>query len=248
MNRVTSILKDSTVFILKIMETPVKIAKDVLEEKKIKNNMYNQYQEMLSKYEKIEILNQKLKEVELEKKELEEMLELNASLSDIESLNATVIYKDIGFFYDQITIDKGEKNGIKKGMAVISNKGLIGEIIAVTDYTSTVELITKEERVNKISVKIEVGDNYVYGLLNGYDKEQKKFLIEGVSSNEGISKGAIVTTTGMNAKYPSGIFVGYVDEKENDNFDLSVTLKVTPSANFDVIEYVTVLKRNVDNG
>ena len=42
--------------------------------------------------------------------------------------------------------------------------------------------------------------------------------------------------------YPSGLLIGKVKDLNTDNFDLSKVLIVTPTVNFDNIDYVTVLK------
>ena len=95
----------------------------------------------------------------------------------------------------------------------------------------------------KISVKIKVSDEYYYGLLTGYDKDKKTYIIEGISNNIDIPNDSVVTTTGMSEIFPSGILIGKVSESNTDNFELSKIIYVKTDVNYDNIEYVTVLKR-----
>ncbi len=180
-----------------------------------------------------------------ENKKLKELLELNNTLSEREHINATVINRNVAYWFNEITINKGEKSGIKEGMAVINSKGLIGKIIKVSDYTSVVKLLTDENMANKISVKIEYEDRFVYGLLSNYD--DGNFIIDGISNNIEIANNAKVLTSGLTDLFPSGILIGYVNEITSDNFDLAKTLKVKSDIDFNDIYYVTVLSRNVDD-
>ena len=118
-------------------------------------------------------------------------------------------------------------------------------IIKTSNNTSVIKLLTDENMTNKISVKIEYDGRFVYGLLSNY--KDTFFLIDGISDNTNIDKGAKVVTSGLTDSFPSGILIGYVEEISTDNFDLSKTLKVKSKIDFNDIYYVTVLKRNVDN-
>ena len=174
---------------------------------------------------------------------LKETLNLNTILSDKVYMNATVVTRNIDYWYNEITIDKGSKNGIEKGMAVVVPKGLIGQITKVSNYTSTIKLLSNENMSDKISVKIKVGDNYVYGLISAYDAKTNTYTVEGISENVKIEKDADVVTTGMGTIFPSGLIVGKVKEVTTDNFDLSKVVEVKSSVDFNDIDYVTVLKR-----
>ena len=168
---------------------------------------------------------------------------MNTILSDKVFLNATVVTRNVGYWYEEITIDKGKKNGIEKDMAVINSKGLIGKITKVSNYSSNVKLISNSNMNDKISVKIKVDDGYVYGLISKYDVKSNTYTVEGISQNIDIPKGADVVTTGMGAAFPSGIEVGSVKKITTDNFDLSKVVEVKASVNFNDLDYVTVLKR-----
>ena len=174
---------------------------------------------------------------------LKKTLDLNTVLSDKVYKNATVINRNIDYWYDEVTIDKGKVDGIKKNMAVINNDGLIGKVSTVSNHVSTVKLLANENMSDKISVKIKVKDSYVYGLISKYSSKNNTYTVEGISENIDIPKGADVVTTGMGDTFPSGLLVGHVTKVTTDNFDLSKVALVKASVDFNNIDYVSVLKR-----
>lgn len=233
---VEKVIKDGTITISNFFSTPFfTIKSSFFSESK------EEYQSNLNKLENIGINSELFKE----NQELKKILELNNTLSEREYINATVINRNIAYWFNELTINKGSSDGITEGMAVINDSGLIGKITKVSNYTSIVKLLTDENMSNKISVKIEYEDRFVYGLLSNY--KENFFIVDGISNNISIEQGAKVTTSGLTDSFPSGILIGYVSDITTDNFDLAKTLKVKSEINFDDIYYVTVLSRNVDS-
>ena len=229
-------IKDTTTFISKIITSPVRLFKnnknsdDKLKEKAAKADMY--YAE--------------IKELQKEVDELKKTLELNATLSEYTTINCTVVNRNIGYWYNNLTIDKGSKNGIKKGDAVVTNEGLIGKVVSVSNFSSSIKLLTSDEISNKISVKVEDDNNYYYGLLTGYNREKKVYEIEGLTDYKKIKEGDMVTTTGLTDYFPSGLLVGKVSKIVKDEYDLSSIVEITPSVNFENISTVVVLNRKAE--
>ena len=236
-------VQDTGLFIEKIIYTPVKWGKDLISSWQGKKEMYTEYEKMKAYYEKYNALEAKYKDIHKELEEMEQILDLNASLSEGTYINATTITRNVDYWYQAISLDKGKKHGVEKGFAVVNPKGLIGYIDSVSNYHSTAKLLTEDDVQHKISIKIEVGDSYVFGLLTSYDAEKNVFQIEGVSENTGIPKDSLVTTTGLGNSFPSGLVVGTVDSTYTDHFELAKTIYVKPAVDFNDIEYVTILKR-----
>ena len=243
LNSVEKIAKDTGSFVVNILGTPVDFVSNKIAETKEKNDIYNKYKELKSKEEQTESLIAETNNLKQEIKSLKAALDLNTTLSDKVYKNATVINRNIDYWYDEVTIDKGKTNGIEKNMAVVNNNGLIGTVTKVSNHVSTVKLLSSKSLSDKISVKINVGDTYVYGLISKYNFKKNTYTVEGISENIEIPKGAEVVTTGMGDTFPSGLLLGHVKKISTDNFDLSKVAVVTSSVNFDNIEYVAVLKR-----
>ena len=238
-------IKDTTLSINKTINIPINYIEDKIKEYKSKHKLYEKYEKLIKKYDKVKLMETKYEEAEKEIKDLKKVLELNNTLSESSYMNATIINRNIGYWYNTITIDKGEKDGVEKDMAVINNDGLIGIVTKTSKLNSTVKLLTTTDTNSKISVKIKVDeDNYIFGLLVGYDKDKKSFIIEGIANNTEIPISSMVTTTGLGNNFPSGILIGRVDKITKDNFDLARTVLVKSSVDFDNINYVTVLKKD----
>ncbi len=236
-------IKDTTTFISKIFYTPIKFVKDEIDIHNEKKDLYKKYTDLKEKVEKTELYYAEIKELQKEVADLKSTLDLNATLSEYTYINATVVNRNVGYWYNNIVIDKGERNGVKKGDAVITPKGLIGRVTSVSNFSSTVKLLTSDEISNKISIKIDSNDSYLYGLLTGYDKELNVYKIEGITKSDNIKEGDLVTTTGLTDYFPSGILIGQVSKVVKDEYDLNSIVEVTPSADFENISTVTILNR-----
>ena len=236
-------VKDTTTFAQKVFYAPIKYVKDSLEVFNEKKDLYKKYTKLKEKVDKTDLYYSQVRELQKEVTELKSTLELNATLSEYTYVNATVVNRNIGYWYNKLTIDKGSKNGIKKGDAVILPNGLIGKITSVSNFSSTVKLLSSEEISGKISVKVDSKKGYQYGLLVGYDKKNNVYKIEGITDSSNIKEGDIVTTTGLTDYFPSGIVIGKVFKIVKDEYDLNSVVEVTPTVDFENISIVTVLNR-----
>ncbi len=237
------IVKDSGTFIVNVISSPVNFIKEKLRENKEKNDVYDKYKELKQKEEKLDSVEAENDNLKSEVDKLKKQLELNNILSDKTLTNATIVNRNIDYWYDEVTIDKGSKSGIEKDMAVINNNGLVGKVTTVSNYYSTVKLLANENMSDKISVKIKIGEEYAYGLISKYNAKTNTYTVEGISENLTIPKGADVVTTGMGDIFPSGLLVGHVTKVTTDNFDLSKVALVKSSVDFNDLDYVSVLKR-----
>ena len=178
------------------------------------------------------------KEIEVLKKQLD----LKNTLSSYEIVNATVMSRNKDYWFNTIYIDKGKKNGIKEGNAVITYNGLIGKISKVYSYSSEVKLLTSDDVNFKVSVSIKVNGKDSYALLNGYNKKKNALIINGIDNNINTKKGTIIKTSGLGGVFPSGLYVGEIIGEEKDSYNLSKKVYVKTKQDFDNIHYVTVLK------
>ncbi len=235
-------MQDAILYLERLVSYPIHFISDQIDKNREKNRIYQQYQQLQERADAIEAEISRSHELESQLEEMKSLLELNQTLTEYTYVNATVITRNLDHWYQTITIDKGKKDGIEENMAVITNQGLIGQILHTTYANSTVKLLTSADASHKISVKIEGNGEYIYGLLSGYDEKTKRYQIEGIAENTEIVKGAHVITTGFGGSIPSGILIGTVEETKTDHFDLARTVLVNASVNFDEIRFVTILK------
>lgn len=199
-----------------------------------KNNLPNQTENYILQKN----LNNSLKQ---EIKELKELLNLNSTLSEYTTINATIISRNDLYWFNTVIIDKGKKDGLKKNMAVITQNGLIGKIFKTTKKTSEIKLITTNDITYKTSVMIQLEEKTQYAILNGYDQENDLLKITAIDKNINIPKDSIVITSGL-GQMPKGIYIGKVVKTEIDKYNLSQIVYVKPKQEFSNINYVTILK------
>lgn len=180
------------------------------------------------------------KEILEENKELKKILELD--LNQYHLIHADVIRRKINW-YQELTINKGEKDGIKVEMAVISNQGLIGKIIKTGNTFSVVKLLSSNSNDMKIAVDIKNEDEYIHGILDGYLENESLIQINNVSKISEIKLGNKVYTNGLGGIYPAGIYIGQVVEVTTDTLGLNKIVKVKPDSSYDKLRYVSVVDR-----
>lgn len=245
LNFIEKIIKDCVNFTEKIIYAPIDFVQDKIKLQKEKDRIYKKYKNIDQQKQKKDSYKAQIIELKKEINNLKSILDLNSVISDYNTINATVINRNVGYWYNNITIDKGSHDGIEEGYAVIVNEGLIGKIVSVSEFSSSVRLLTSDELNNKISVKINLDGKSIYGLLASYDSKKNVYIIEGISDIDELEVGSYVTTTGLSELFPDGILVGTIKKVTMDNYGLTKVVEVTPSVNFDNITYVSVLKREV---
>ena len=60
-------------------------------------------------------------------------------------------------------------------MAVMTSQGLVGRVKSVSQFTSSVELLSSMSRTNRVSAIVQ-GQENIFGLIEGYDKENTYFF------------------------------------------------------------------------
>ena len=224
---VESYLKDVSALVMKVVMLPFTSLND------------NKGEDLTESYVIQKNLNVHLEE---EIEQLRDVLDLNQTLTGYDVVNATVITRNKGYWYQTLTIDKGKNDGLKENMVAITKNGLIGKIEKVTNFSSEIKLITANDVNNKVSVSIATTTGETNAILSGYDKDSDLVQISGVDSRVEINVGDVVTTSGLGGMFPRGIYIGEVETITNDKYGLSKTLGIKTSQDFNNIHYVTILK------
>lgn len=247
LNVVESIIKDSIVSVENVIFYPFRYTIDSFKEYKELKKVREENDLLKTSIDRIKSIETENIELRQELENMKKELNITYTLSDYEYLNSTVVSRDINYWYNTITINKGKNSGIKEEMPVINATGLIGKVVSCTNYTSVVKLITTSDTDNKISVSIVSDGEKLNGLINEYDYKSKLLEVEGISNTKTVRVGDIVYTSGLGGVFPSGILIGTVESITTDSYDLSKIINVKPSADFEDLNYVSVLKRKENN-
>lgn len=175
--------------------------------------------------------------------EYEKALKLNSRDSMYEMVWANVISRDATSWNNEITLDKGSKDGIQEGMAVQSVCGMIGKVTNVSTLTSKVKLLTSEDKTNSVSIKINIDKNHsVDGILQSYDVKSGKYVIYLYDDNDKIEKGMQIITSGMGGGYPSGLLIGTVERVQALSNQVGSTIYASPVEDFQEFTIVGVVQ------
>jgi rod shape-determining protein MreC len=201
----------------------------------------------------IDLLEQfqaRLEEAYRDIEDLKILNDLKMSMTDHHLIAALVINRSSDSFNHVLGLNVGTLDGVELNDAVISSKGLIGKVTTITSNSCEVLLLTTEQELNKVSVKIRISANdTAEALLEYYDVNSGTYILSLLETNASITEDMMVISSGLGETYPSGLLVGTVSKVEAQQSAGGVKVYVTPAADFANINYVAIVKRgnlNVD--
>jgi len=154
-------------------------------------------------------------------------------------IQGTVISRSMTNKEDSLIISKGQKEGIKKNMIVLSTDGVIGKVVEVDTDSSEVQLLSgSDARVNTVAVTLKE-NNTVFGTIRGYDQEEKVFSLSNINGK--VEIGSTVITSGLGGIYPAGLELGKITSAKYSPNEVSSTYFVKPSADFHSITEVIII-------
>jgi rod shape-determining protein MreC len=135
-----------------------------------------------------------------------------------------------------VYIDKGERDGIKPDMAVITADGIVGKVLRVYGATSLVLLINDQSS----GVGALLDKTRLQGILHG--TAAGEVVLEKVMSDETVPAGEQVLTSGGDGIFPKGLLVGRVTKVGQGN-ELFLNIRVRPAADLSRLEEVLVVTK-----
>jgi rod shape-determining protein MreC len=148
---------------------------------------------------------------------------------------AAVIGRDPSPFLHYIIIDHGTDDGIRHGMPVVTQQGLVGRVAAVTSSAARVQLISDPGSVINVKFQNKNENAQIHGSVTG------EVSLEMVSQNISIDPGEILITSGLGGNYPVDILVGQVIDVEKTENNLFQSATVQPVVDFDAMRAVLVI-------
>jgi rod shape-determining protein MreC len=150
-------------------------------------------------------------------------------------LPAKVINNSISSQTNFITLERGTKQGVKKGMAVVApGNSTVGVVVSVSENYSIV--MSMLHRNSKVSSMLKKDKNA--GTLEWDGKDPLELTLKNIPKSAKVAKGDTVLTSQYSSVFPYGLMVGKVIAIEADPASNFFTLKVRPATNFSAIQYV----------
>lgn len=240
--------KDTVGWVQNVIDQPVTFFVQTISNIEDIKNTYDENKLLREKIAEYKTLVYEVQELEKENEELRKMLDIVDSSRDFEPILASVIARSPERWLEQVTINRGSNHGVEKNMAVMTVDGMIGKVNSVSTSTATVQLITGFDHLNRISATIsrKDGDN-IFGLIEGYDKKEKALIFRIIEeSDKEIKEDELVVSSNVGGLYPSGLPIGTIKEVLPDQYGLTKTAYVEPTANMYEINHVIVVDRSLD--
>ena len=148
---------------------------------------------------------------------------------------AAVIARDVSPFMHYVIIDRGSDDGLRKGMPVITDQGLVGNIAAVTAGAARVQLINDPGS----SINVVLQQSGAEAVLNG--QITGEIDLNMISQNATVQPGDLVMTSGLGGNYPANIVIGQVLTVRNEASELFQTASVQPAVDFSQLGIVLII-------
>lgn len=165
---------------------------------------------------------------------LEENKRLKSTIDETTFLTSEIIGKVLidkkSPFLRSVIINRGSKDGVELGMAVMDKSFLIGKVVEVSFTTSRVLLLSD---LNS-KVPVDIMPNNIQSILSGTGNNNG--VIQYIRQQELIEKDAVVFTSGAGGLFRSGIPIGKIDKDTT-----SLKAVVNFFSDFSQLRYVKII-------
>lgn len=185
--------------------------------------------------DRLMVENVRLREVESENQNLLSLLNFVEANPFYQYTASRVIGRDPGNLLGYIMIDAGRRSGIKSGMVVITERGLVGQVTDVAETSSKVLLITDPLSGVNAVVQRSRATGLVRGEVGGL------LRLEEIPQEANLEMGDIVLTSGLGSTFPRGLVVGQVTDIAKHDVDMFQRAVLHPTVDFNRIEVVLLI-------
>ncbi|MCC6847753.1 MAG: rod shape-determining protein MreC [Deltaproteobacteria bacterium] len=172
-------------------------------------------------------------EMELMNRRLKRLLALGRELPT-KAVAASVTARDASVWFQSLTLNKGEVDGIQVGMPVIAPEGVVGLISGTSMHASRVLLLTDPNS----GIDVLVQRTRVRGILSG--QLERGTVLKYVKRSDDVEIGDRIVASGLDGVFPKGLPVGRVTSVSKKDRGLFLYAEVAPAADASRLEEVLV--------
>ncbi len=178
--------------------------------------------------------------------EYRNLLAMKEEYPDYPTIGAHVIGENSTNWNKTVLIDRGENDGIKVDMNVISQGGLVGIVTSVTANSATVRTIADHGcQVSGMSLLTE-DTCIIKGDLSLYDAG--KLILEKINKDAQVQNDYKIVTSNKSSVYLPGILIGYTQDLEIDSNNLTKSGYLIPVVDFTHLDSVLVITQLKETG
>ncbi|HUH35988.1 MAG TPA: rod shape-determining protein MreC [Moheibacter sp.] len=183
------------------------------------------------------------KEIEMLKGEISEFESVNGQVDNLEFhqtynfIPVEVINNSVMKTHNLMTINKGSRQGIERGMGVISSNGVIGYVYHTTkNYARVMSLLNTNARTTA-----QIKNSQYFGTLLWDGKDSRYAQLSEIPKYVEVSKGDTIETDGKSGVVPGGIMLGTVLSAEVDELTGELAIQVDLKEDFARLRYAKVI-------
>lgn len=148
---------------------------------------------------------------------------------------ATILSRSPTSWQSIATIDAGSRDGIRKRRSVVTNKGLVGQVVGVTAGTAVIQMVDDRRSGVAVEVSRTGATGIVEGRLNGVVR------LRFIADDADIKKGDKIVTSGVGGVHPRGIKVGTVAHIDETAYSLEKEIRLKPAVDYRRLSEVLVI-------
>lgn len=199
------------------------------------SDLKKQNDDLATKITDLQIDKSQIAELEIENKLLKQELGFLDESNRGALVPAKIVERDPTAFLDHITIDRGRKDGLVQGMAVVSSGVLVGQIGEVFDDTATVVLVTSKDSI----IQAMLQDCRAKGIMKG---GISGLYLDNITQDTEYKIGGDVVTSGLGGRMKEGILIGKAGKLQSSSSGIFKTISVEPIIDLSKLELVFVQK------
>jgi len=197
--------------------------------------LYRENQQLRAKQLLLEFQLQRMDSLETENSRLQALLGAKSPTND-KALMAEIIHVASNPYAQQITLNKGSRDGVYEGQPVVDAHGIVGQVLKVNTFTSDVLLIT--DITHAIPVQNVRSGFRAIAIGTGNSQELE---LSHVASSANFKVGDLLMTSGLGDRFPSGYAVGTVSEVDTNPGAPFMRIKIKPAAELDKMREVLLV-------
>lgn len=183
--------------------------------------------------------NVRLADLERENRILRQLLNYTRNNPQFTYETTTIVGRSVGFDPTNLLyfvyVDVGTRDGVAENMPVITDRGLVGRVTAVSPNLAQVLMLIDPAS----SVNVVIQNSRVTGVVRGHI--DGTLAMERIPPNEEVNPGDIVLTSGLGGNFPDKLVIGQVTEVIQRDQDMFQIARVRPTVDFGKLETMLII-------
>lgn len=164
--------------------------------------------------------------LEAENRRIRELLHASGRLTDQAAI-ANIIASNQDPYRQQITLDKGARDGVYRGQAIVDASGVLGQIVQVNPTSSVGLLLTDPDH----GIPVEVNRTGLQAIALGQGTGQG-LRLPFLPANAEVQKGDLIVSSALGGRFPAGYPVARVESIQHTPGGHFKEAIATPAARF----------------